>query len=577
MRDEAEGSQSKQSPPPPHASSYPDDIGRRRRSAGHHHAAGVDQSQARKDRDSTHSGTSSRRLLRLLIEEEYQSGQLRKLLSTACDRIEAETRRATEAERLVQESSRLNEAKLSAEQDAIRANQQLSLCTQQLDNANREIQSMRERLSVIEGQRNEAEQAAAKARATARKLNEQRLVQIAREEGRRVGFEAGFVRGQRLGYEAARASAYEDGPGELPQVLSRPLLEGPPDPPQQTTIAEDAASIRSTSPSAVRPPVILETDFSQPRLADFDSSVPTTTMADVEERGRRHPETESPSHRTPHRTPEGIFQPQPLRIITPSLYEPVPGPSRLSSSRTPPIQVYTVDIPPHHELEQEPPPSSSFTSPPAVHQSTPPDTRPTNSGPPPPSNLSRSNTFGFLSRRVRPQRPLSNDTSQFDAANRPRRHSLSAVPENAAIGNDFNADAHRASAIRQSQSSGAETNTSGRGLIPRRLSKMIKKLAGSMERNSTDRHSNKVRGGQRISMCMFSDPKNFFLFFAQTRSLIHAGLLITDLTTSVSASKHRHPRIHRHHQGELPPIVEVNIAADHHRQVRPQRSQLFRL
>lgn len=72
----------------------------------------------------------------------------------------------------------------------------------------------------VEARANEAEADAARSRSTARALKEERLVQIAREEGRRLGMKEGIQQGRDLGYQQGRAEGYEEG-----RESATPLVE----------------------------------------------------------------------------------------------------------------------------------------------------------------------------------------------------------------------------------------------------------------------------------------------------------------------------------------------------------------
>ncbi|PPQ88959.1 hypothetical protein CVT25_005058 [Psilocybe cyanescens] len=122
--------------------------------------------------------------------------RLREILKTVEKHAVMEAKRATELQRANLEAQHraqiLNENKLAAEQEAARANQEKRLFQFQLDSAQKEIERSQQAVKAIEKQRDEAEADAARARAKARKLHEQKLMLTAREEGRRLGFEAGF-------------------------------------------------------------------------------------------------------------------------------------------------------------------------------------------------------------------------------------------------------------------------------------------------------------------------------------------------------------------------------------------------
>ncbi|THG95824.1 hypothetical protein EW026_g5898 [Hermanssonia centrifuga] len=101
-----------------------------------------------------------------------------------------------------------NDARLAAQQESMRMREELALYKLQLENAQQEIMKGQQMLDAVEAQRHEAEEAAARARTTARKFKEERLMQQAKEEGRMEGVKEGFARGRVLGYEEARATGF---------------------------------------------------------------------------------------------------------------------------------------------------------------------------------------------------------------------------------------------------------------------------------------------------------------------------------------------------------------------------------
>jgi hypothetical protein len=174
-------------------------------------------------RDSTSSSKSSKKLSTLLM--------------LTSERLDKETRRANDAERRASEAITLarsaNEAKLIAQRDSTRANEELRMYKLQYENAQREIFKAQELIDQIEAERQDAEAAAARARSTARKLKEQNLIIMAREEGRQVGYEEGLATGRRMAYdERMRTGDYtEDSASEdeilLPQQPSNIRLRSP--------------------------------------------------------------------------------------------------------------------------------------------------------------------------------------------------------------------------------------------------------------------------------------------------------------------------------------------------------------
>ncbi|THH13021.1 hypothetical protein EW146_g7156 [Bondarzewia mesenterica] len=162
-----------------------------------------------------HVGSSARELARLLLYEEREAKDLRKMLLTVTDQLKEESRRADDNERRAREIiyryKAVEEARITAQADAVRANEELRLYKVQLEDAQREISKAQELLNSIEVSRHEAEASAARARTTARKIKEERLIDLAREEGRRLGLQEGLSRGRRVGFENGRMAGFEQG------------------------------------------------------------------------------------------------------------------------------------------------------------------------------------------------------------------------------------------------------------------------------------------------------------------------------------------------------------------------------
>ena len=212
----------------------------------------------RRERERAHSTASPRDLLEMLVNEEYESKQTRKILYTAFDRLEQETKRAEAAEARIEETIQraraINEARITAMQQASRAQEELKLYKLQLDNAQKEILRAQDVLKAIEAQRDEAEAAAVSARSKARRLNEERLIELAREEGRRLGFEEGVRRGRRMGHREAYETEIDDRRDNMREVAGavvERLLEAR-DEPEQIEVLEEPRPVQVPPPSISR-------------------------------------------------------------------------------------------------------------------------------------------------------------------------------------------------------------------------------------------------------------------------------------------------------------------------------------
>ena len=143
--------------------------------------------------DSTHAGLSRQGLARKLVEEELQTSLSARLAQTLSSQQEEHADAAT---RLKEEM----EARVRLEQALNQKAAELKLYQVQLKKAQGEMFKAQDALVELGRMRDEAEHAAAEARSVARKLGEQRLVDIAREEGRRVGLKEGLVREREVDY-----------------------------------------------------------------------------------------------------------------------------------------------------------------------------------------------------------------------------------------------------------------------------------------------------------------------------------------------------------------------------------------
>ncbi|KAH7921079.1 hypothetical protein BV22DRAFT_1072891 [Leucogyrophana mollusca] len=285
----------------------------------------------RHERERAHSAASPRDLMRLLVNEEYESKQTRKVLYTAFDRLESESQRATNAEKRVAEvlerARAINEARVAAQQEAARTQEELKLYKLQLDNAQREILKAQDVLKSIEAQRDEAESAAARARSTARRLNEERLVEIAREEGRRLGFEEGVRRGRKLGYREGHAIGIDDGRMEMRDV-AEDVLDRVLDRPSNGDEAGNAPVISESHSTSNRP---------APEVLRVSSPVPSSLdPRNGSSRRRRDEDSDSSGRISVQHPPDPIVLPVPpsYPLIPEALQVGVPSTAPTGTSRT---------------------------------------------------------------------------------------------------------------------------------------------------------------------------------------------------------------------------------------------------
>jgi hypothetical protein len=390
----------------------------------------------------------------MLVAEEQECTNLRKMLAMMTSQLREETQRADDADRrardVVVRFKGAMEAKLVVEQDAARVNEELRLYKIQLENAQKEIYKAQSVLNDVDSQRVEAEEAAARARDTARKLKEQRLIDIAREEGRRMGIKEGLARGQDVGYRQGRAAAYARGRvvsphegGTLEELDDDDYYDGgnststgpsrPPSPPKSAT----PTSSRSRSTHKSRP-----TNYSDP-VDNIPAPVPTTNTA-----------TAAPLPMPPPPPPVIQVESPPPPIVRPvQTRRTMPSPtSQLHSKVSIPPDGWiptldeggTIRIPPPHEFSPQPSPSTTVPPPlprPVEEEEPPLMMRPPLTDP----HVSDRESVASASPRQRPRnvRRRSSDSatsttiSQLDIINPPnvrpvqqaRERTLSAIAE----------------------------------------------------------------------------------------------------------------------------------------------------
>ena len=272
----------------------------------------------------------------MLLYDERETTELRRMLLSVTEELKQESQRADENDRRAREAIQrfraINEARVAAQQDAARANEELRLYKLQLGYAQKEVFRAQEILDSLEAQRHDAEASAAKARNVARKLREESLVDLAREEGRRLGLQEGLTRARRLGSEQARSTS--DGRD------SRPVPNNPSRPDDQDEVG---SFHRTGTPAVVEPPL----DPIGETMLNFPPSPPAV----------RSPNPHVLSH------PEPV--PSPPSDIQPIVVRNTPSPSHHPESIIPPegfiphaASDSTIRLPPPHEMVRAVSPTS---------------------------------------------------------------------------------------------------------------------------------------------------------------------------------------------------------------------------
>ena len=304
------------------------------------------------------SRLSPSHLIGLLLEAEQQSADLRRILATALARSQSETHRASDAERraaeALQHADEARAAAATATEDARRAREDLAQCRIQLDDARRDAARELTGRRDADRRRMEAERAVQRARELVQRLEDERLVRAARAEGRRRGFEQGFVRGQRIALDDRPARGRSRKSRTLPPLTYNDNFEDDP---------TDVYHYKE--PSIVFP----DEEITPAQFLDdtrkFAGNVSVNVdVGPYEEHTSplvvksRFVENMSVSDRVPLSNPPS---PDPHYLELEPGTEPQVDvdPPPISGTRTPPIQVYAISIPPQDELEgpSSPPPS----------------------------------------------------------------------------------------------------------------------------------------------------------------------------------------------------------------------------
>ena len=273
---------------------------------------------------------------RIRNDPRAESLKMRDLLDTAVRQVHIESKRAEELQRINDETAMrfriLNEDRLSAQQEATKAKTELKLYQFQLDNAQKEVEKAKTALKDIEKQRDEAEEAAARAREKARKYQQERLVAVAREEARRLGYEAGLKQAKKE-----------------KEILAAGKSRSTPQTPTRSSKGKERAYYPETYDRYSR-----SRHERNDTVSSHEDSASQTPKPHF--RGSKQPAT--PKHRIrpgPSTAPRP-FRTSPEREEEEDNYESEseesPPPSRPARTKTPSIQYWPVDIPSADRLNE---------------------------------------------------------------------------------------------------------------------------------------------------------------------------------------------------------------------------------
>ncbi|KAF7426185.1 hypothetical protein PC9H_008552 [Pleurotus ostreatus] len=230
----------------------------------------------RKERERAHSNTPKAALLSLLISKEYAAKQTHQLLDFTLAQLEDSTRRLAESPQTryasdisPEFSNKVVQSVYDAQEVASRAQSNANAYKFQLEEAAKEIQRANESMRLLQQQREEAERQAAEARDVARQIREEHLILMAREEGRRSGFDDGFEHGRQVARAQRERLRIESG-RRRSRTSSRMIEDVRVDPepePQTTPTSETAIPVpppRSPTPEVLTPIPEVATPEPQP-------------------------------------------------------------------------------------------------------------------------------------------------------------------------------------------------------------------------------------------------------------------------------------------------------------------------
>ncbi|KAG8213749.1 hypothetical protein J3R82DRAFT_10456 [Butyriboletus roseoflavus] len=190
---------------------------------------------SRSPREKPRNAPTAKELMRMLAEEQETTRDLEQQLTFTTSQLAFEQDRADTAERKIKEAvirfKDANDTRISAQADAARLREELKL------------------YKNVEGRRREAEEEAAQLRRKLRKINEERIIDMAREEGRKQGLQEGLEMGKDIGYLRGRNQGYING-----RSTANRMMEGYFSPPSETEARRSRGEPELPPESASEPP-----------------------------------------------------------------------------------------------------------------------------------------------------------------------------------------------------------------------------------------------------------------------------------------------------------------------------------
>ncbi|PFH47734.1 hypothetical protein AMATHDRAFT_50085 [Amanita thiersii Skay4041] len=201
----------------------------------------------RRERAKELQNLSMKDLIELVIQGEYKvektENQLQKVVVKYKEQIEAEQQALEQAKQF---RTKMTQTVIDSQQEAIRARQDIAQYKLRLENAQREIKRGVEVVKILEDNKEEMEHALQRARERARHYRERTAIQLAREQGRRIGFEQGLQQGRFAAQQLSEVQSspenrLEGGSRDRAPGVRRALTQGP----EQTSSSGTASQAAS--------------------------------------------------------------------------------------------------------------------------------------------------------------------------------------------------------------------------------------------------------------------------------------------------------------------------------------------